>query len=343
MTATLQQIIEALAVYPGLRLKRFTTGVQTDATGDYEGVATGADAKRRLVSTDLADVDESGLAATTDVSWYRDAYLWLPETAVQRKIAPNGYETYAEAATETDQAGSTEVVGVVTVTRTMGAAVAAGVEAQIHWPFPPLTEDDDKVSLRNRVNRALDVIRDRVTISLTATSGATRYSLSAYPWIAHEDELAGVRDREVVSDRDSGELPGESYLRFDGGVAYLNLGTPVVADATFYLDVWRRRSTWIDTGSGFATSAVGLVAADDACLGNAEDIAAVAYALLCDDLSIRDEQGTDTAWALRRQMVEDRVRPYLQWRQGRTRRPKPVSAAAMHGGGVVYGARRRWQ
>jgi hypothetical protein len=414
---TLRQLLDELVQRPGLHVKRCTTGVQTDATGAYAGVASGDDAKRVLVSSDLARVTVSGMGSDVDPSWYQGAYAWVVESGtspnLERTVAQSGYAPSETASDVTDQAASAETVGVLTLTRTMGAVIAAGRSVELHAPLPPLTDDDKKVSLRSWINRALFAMRRRVTLEVVAEGGESRLDLSAYPWIAEEADLIGVRDRELLTNVDAPELPGETHLRFDGANVYLNLGVYPVDGATYFVDLYRRLRSWIAVtakgtatiaanavtavtvtrggtyspaptvtfsggggtgaagtavltngtvtsvtitagGSGYttaptatfsagtyATSSVGLVNLDDVCLGETSVIADVAYALLADDLSVRHGQGADPLWVSRRALVEETVRPYLQFVQGRSRRPRPVSVSAIRDY-ARSSTRRRW-
>lgn len=414
---TLETILAELVQRPGLHVKAFTTGVQTDATGAYAGVVAGADAKRQLASTDLASLNVAGDGSDDDISWYEGGFAWIKASGtlpdVEREVALDGYAPAEAASTATDQAASTEKVGVLTLTRTMGAVIAAGRSGEIHAPLPPLTDADRKVSLRSWINRALEAMRMRVTVAIVATDSDQRYSLAAETYLRDEDDLIDVRDRETLTDVESERLPGEHYLRWDGAVPYLVLGTVPLEGATFYADFWRRRKTYIAVtakgtsaitgdavtavtvtrggtyttaptatfsggggtgatgtavltngtvtsvtitagGSGytsaptvtfsagvFATSSVGLVNSDDVCTGAVSDIADVAEALICDDFSLRHGQGTDSQWANRRALLEERVRPYLQWQQARPRRPKVVSIGLVRAGSLAS-TRRRW-
>lgn len=98
-----------------------------------------------------------------------------------------------------------------------------------------------------------------------------------------------------------------------------------------------------------ANSTTGLVYPDDVSTGDANDIAAVAYALICDDLAYREGQGTDTAWERRRQIVASAVAPFLAW--GQPEGPLVRSADTGQGWGDSvqflrrregFSSRRRW-
>lgn len=386
---TLAETLVALTQQPGIEAERFTTGIQAaPPAGSYVGVAAGADATRQVVTTDLVSLNLLGDGSDTDSSWYQGAYLWLPDQSIQRRVALDGYNPSAEAASATDQALSTEMVAVLTATRKIrDTVVAASTAAELHGPLPPMYDADRKTSLRSWLNRALKVMRIPRRISLTGVANSYRYPLSAYPWIRHEGDLIRVSDREYLSDQDPYVLPGHSRIRIDGSVAYLILETPIASGATFYADIYAPAFTWIavtgkatatatagaitsiavtrggtyttaptvtiggagtgatahavltngtvtsivvDTpGSGYVTatttvtlsageyaaSTVGLVNTDDrfSPLLPVDDVAAVAYAHVCDELAYRQGQGIDTAWTLRRARVADAVAPYLAW------------------------------
>jgi hypothetical protein len=252
---TLSELLIALTKLPGLEAERFTTGVQAaPPSGAYVGVAAGADATRQIVTTDLAKLDVSGSGTDTDASWYQGAYLHLPTLGLQRRVAQDGYSANEAASTATDQAGSSDRVAVLTLERTLGTTVAASLAAELHTPLPPMYDADRKTSLRSWLNRALSVLRMPARITLTGVANAYRYSLAAYPWLAHEGDLIRVSDQEHYSDQDPYVLPGRSLIRFDAGVPYLTVQAPVTAGASFYLDVFRPLSTWIAvTAAGTAS------------------------------------------------------------------------------------------
>lgn len=409
---TLAAILEKLTRYPGLEAVAFTTGVQASPpSGSYVGVAAGADAARQLVSSDLVDLNLAGDGSDTQDDWYGGAYLLLPSTPLQRRVAPDGYAPAADASDATDQALSDEKVAVLTLTRGLGSVIEAGTAAELHAPLPPLYDADRKASLRSYVNQALDVQRMPWRIPLVAVANAYRYALSSYPWLRDEGDLVAVYDQEYLANQDPYPLPGVPALRFDGATAYLILETPVATGATFYAEVLRRRSTLIAVtgtatatatagaitsiavtrggtyataptvtitgagtgatatatladgtvtgiavtagGSGYATatttvtlsdgeyasSTVGLVNLDDACSGSADDIALHAYGLICDALSYRDGEGTDTAWELRRQRIQAAVAPFLAW--GQPGHPTTARGATRYQGDHPAFLRRR--
>lgn len=215
-------------------------------SGSYVGVAAGADATRQVVSTDLARLDVSGTSADTDSAWYDDSYLWLPDLGLQRTIPNDGYNPNAAASSATDQSGSAERVGVLTLSRGLGTTVAAGLDGEIHKPLPPMFDADRKVSLRTWLNRALDTMRMPIRLTLTGVANAYRYPLTAYAsLLRNEGDLIRVSDREYLSNQDPYVLPGTSRLRFDGGVPYLTIETPIASGYPFYADVFISRKRWI--------------------------------------------------------------------------------------------------
>lgn len=420
---TLSDLLARLSRMPGLQSVPFTTGVQAaPPDGSYVGVAAGADAARQVVSSDLVDLDVAGTGSDTQSSWYQGAYMYLPSLRLQRRVADGGYAPAEAASSATDQAASSEYVGVLTFTRGLGTTVAAGVAGAIYAPLPPMENADQKTCLREWLNRALGVMRMPHRLTIAATGDLYRYSMAAYPWLRDEGDLIRVSDREIDSDEDPYVLPGHNRLRFDGGDVYLLIQTSVPTGSNFYADVYRRRDTWIAVtgkatatltsdavssitvtrggtystaptvtisggggtgaaatatvsggtvtaisvtagGSGyssaptvtlsagaFTTSTAGLVYPDDVCTGPLDDIAAVAYALICDDLSHRSGQGVDLAWEKRRQTVQAAVAPYLAWGQPTGPQVRAFEQQGQFGDSVQflrrregYSPSRRWR
>lgn len=413
--ASLDDLLALLCGYPGLEAERFTTGVQASPpSGSYVGVAAGDDATRQVVSTDLARRNKLGDGSDTDTSWYNGAYVLL-ETAIplqRRVVQANGYAPAEEAASATDQALSEEYVGVLTLERGLGSTIAAGTEAGIYGPLPPLYDADRRSCLRTYLNRAASAMTFPVRVAFDGDDGVRRYD--APSWIRDPDDLIAVHADEALDDVDPDPLPGIHDLRLDGVNAYLILGSAPRDGVPFYADFRRRRHTWIavtgkatatavagaitsiavtrggtyttaptvaitgagtgatahavltdgtvtsivvDTGGSgyatatttvtlsageYATSTVGLVNPDDRISGPPEDMAAVAYALVCDALSYREGQGTDQAWVIRRGLVDQRVAPYLASGQPRSRRPVPVGVTGRRSAPLLIGRRPRW-
>jgi hypothetical protein len=339
---TLSDLLEALCRHPGMDCERFTTGVQTQPpVGPYLGRAAGDDAQRQVVSSDLADLNLSGDGTDTDPSWFSGWYLHLPGLGLQRRVAASGFSAAEDAAAATDQTSSDEKVGVLTLTRGLGAAVAPGQPAALYSPLPPLEDADRKPSLRSQINRALDTLRMPVRLTLMGVQNSYSYSMAAYPWIKNEGDLIRVSDRAYTPNEDPYVLPGYSRLRFDGGTAYLILEAPIPAGQPFSVDVYRPRKTWIAPyGSAFADSAVGLVHPDDLCTGPTETIALLAYWFVAKDLETRSAAGTDTMWARNAASVAAAAAPYLAWAQPEGPHVRSADAAGSWGDSPVFLARR---
>lgn len=339
---TLQELIVALTRHPGIEAERFTAGVQeSPPSGGYVGVATGADAARRVVTTDLARLDVSGTDTDYDPSWYDGAYVWMPTLGLQRTIPTGGYTPNDDASSVTDQAASDARVAVLTTSRSLGTTVAAGTACEVHRPAPPMYDADGKVSLRSWLNRAGATMRMPIRLTLTGVNNAYRYSLAASaPWLRDEGDLIRVSDREYLSDQDPYVLPGTSRLRFDGGTPYLIIETPIAAGYPFYADVWIPRKNWIGVhGATMAYSTVGLVNLDDVCTGDTEIIALLAYFFICRALATRHGQGVDAQWEINAQRVAASVAPYLAY--GQPSGPTVTRSDSWYGGDHPMFLRRR--
>lgn len=258
---TLTEGRRALARRPGFGYEVVTTGVETD--GVYAGEASGDDARRVIVTTDLARQAVSG-ASTSDAQndLYNAYWAYVPVTQAQRQVARDGYTPDADADDVTTLTGSDESVAQIYVVRNFAAALEAGATVEFHGPAPVLDAGmmPGLHTFLRRAARAM-VFRDRLSI---VADGTRRASMAAYPWIFEEGQLIGVFDAETTSGTDPTEMLGGGEFRFDAEVPYLSLGQAPSSGTTFFVDVWRPRSSWIKarrTARATATVALTTVSA----------------------------------------------------------------------------------
>lgn len=265
----------------GYRL--FTSGVQDDPPdGTYVGVATGPDARRKIVSSDIAFVDTGGSGSPARQDAYKYSAIYVPSIPIQRMMTEKSYAGARIASDETDEASLTDTnVGVFTLAEQLSAALAAGLEVEKHTAMAPISRDGR--GLHACINRALraSVVRDMIT--MTTVSGAGRYSMASYPWLDDDDLLIGVSDSETLTNVDSDPLCHGGSLRVDGDRTYLLVDTQP-SSSTFYVHVWRPRSSWVQTGGTWQASTVGLVNETDAVVINEDWLTFLSYVYACEAL-----------------------------------------------------------
>src|SRR5436190_21477875 len=109
----------------------YTVGVQAVEDGSYSGTANGVTATRRLVSTDLADVDIDGTSSDSSPTVYDGAWTYIPDTHAQRRVVIDGYTPNVAANTVTTSI-STAIVGHLTLNRALSRAVPGGTIFESH-------------------------------------------------------------------------------------------------------------------------------------------------------------------------------------------------------------------
>jgi hypothetical protein len=288
----------------------YTAGVQLVEDGSYTGTANGVSATRRLVSTDLADMNLAGTASDTSATQFDGAYVYIPDTREHRRIVKSGYVPNVAANTVTTSS-STSIVGYYVLHRPLQRAVPGGTVWEVHrWP---VRDDDRKMGLHSAINRALSIqyVRDRISLTGVGTT-VNRYSLAAYPWITAEDQLVGTLAEETVSGLDPYPLAGQAMIRLDGDTPYLITGSGVPTGDTFTIDVMRPRSSWIKRGDTWSESTVGLEQDSDEATGAPERIAAVAEYLICRSMENSDPTGPGGQWAQRAARLAVAVGPWLR-------------------------------
>lgn len=284
---TLTQARRNLAeVIGGYRLIR--TGIQeTPPAGNYVGVATGADAKRHIVSTDLAWLDAGGTSTAVDSALYKHAAAYIPSVPIQRIVAEKGYQAAITASDYTDQ--TTPIgdlkAGMLTLAEILGAVLAAGVDVELHKIMPPIAREHGR-GLHACINRALRNMTFRDVISVTTVSGAGRYDMSANTWITKARQLIGVYDSESDATLQPPELSGGGELVFDAHTPYLQIDSEP-SSTTFYAAFRRPIGSWVRTSTGpdvWGNSTAGLVAETDAVFVDPDKLTTCSYYYACEAL-----------------------------------------------------------
>lgn len=317
------------------------TGIEPASGTTYTNIADGADAKRELVSSDLASTERSSAAPSASVDEFNFAWVYLPAlaTPVQRRVAKNGFKPSQAADDVTNSSGSDQKVGVLVFERALQAVLAANQIFEVHTRLPVL-DADGLPGLHSCLNRALRTLRIPDRISIAGVSNQYRYDLSAYPWLVHEAQLAGTWDREEVSGMDPYGLPGWSRLRFDAQIPYLIIDTPVPTGSTFYVDVYRPASTWIKVSSTWANSTAGLVNESDEANVSIDRLVLVAAYFAAEALAMKDPRGQEAFWLAKQQEYAQAARPFLEWGQPGLEAPPRQIAGNVYGDSAAFLARR---
>lgn len=245
------------------RFKQMTSGVQSaPPAGTYTGVADTSDAQRIFVSSDL------GSSSVTDgeeirPDYYDNWYLYLltagPE---QRRVALGGYAPNNTAASVTDHASTSIVVGYVTLERALGAVVPAGTVGELH-AVPVL--DDGAPGVLSFVNQALGSMRLTRTITLTP-DGTRRIEVTGHPWLTKQSMLGRVLgpSASYANAMDASAI-GACKLQFDAEKTYLILPyAPGASDGSLFVECFMPRKNWIlvkRQATATATVAAGAVTA----------------------------------------------------------------------------------
>lgn len=324
--------------------KLLTTGVLY--SGTYQGTASGSDAARRIVSSQLASANLAGTSAELPPTAYDYQWTYIPSTAEQRRIVKNGYSAYNAASdvlTGQNASANAYIVGYVTVDRAHAATLSANIEAEILGRFPA-TSYEETPGLHWAINEALQVIHWPRKESVTG-NGTKRIDVSSsLPWLKRPEQLIRVYDVEPDS---GGPQPmrGRSWLEPDGEKCYLHIPEAVASGTTFTIQVRRPCSTWIRVGGTWATSTVGLVNETDEALPEVDRVTAVAYWMLAARMAKRGPKPQQADWAKEAEEAAKAAAPFVQW-QNEPDTPYTGPRLPKHPTGrswrpVQYG-RRRW-
>lgn len=267
----------------GYRL--ITSGVQVaPPDGTYVGVAAGADAARKIVSTDLTLLDVAGSSSPVESDRWKHAAVYIPSVPIQRQVAEKGTNTARLASDVTDQTLlTTTYVGVLTLAQPLSAALAASLAVEIHSVMAPLPDERGR-GLHAVINRTVRnlVFRDRIAI--TTVADALTYDLSAYPWLTSDSQLIMVSDSETTAGVEPSALRRGGEIRMDGHIPYLVIDAEP-SGATFFVDVWRPVGSWVRVSGTWGHSSVGLVNETDAVSVDPDRWLEAAYYYACEALA----------------------------------------------------------
>lgn len=293
--------------------EEYIAGVQLQEGGGYAGVPSGVEAKRRLISTDLLDMDLVGTSSDASAFYFDGAYAFIPSTREQRRVPQAGYVQNVTASTVLTVTGTaaTALVGYLILNRPLMTALQPNTVFESHrWP---VRDDDRRKGLHTAINEALTrlFVPDRLSVTGLGST-VNRYTLAAYPWITDEMQLVEAQGEETVSGLDAYPLSGGSMIRLDGDTPYLITGSGVAAGTVFTIDVMRPRSSWIKRGGTWGESTVGLQDDTDECTGSAGRIVTFAEWIICRHMENGDPAGPKGNWALRSARLADAMKPWLQ-------------------------------
>jgi hypothetical protein len=263
------------------------------------------------------------------------ALTTVPE---QRQVARDGFSSNETASGVLSTGGAT-VVGKVTCSRNFGAVLPVATTVEIHQKAPVLDELGT-VGLHTWINKALQLQDVADTLTIAGVSNQYRYSLAAYPWITQEQQLIAVRGPEYVSGMDSDMLPGAGRIRIDADVPYLIIETPVTTGQSFYIDIYRPRSSWIKVGGTWGESTVGLVNETDEATADLYPTVNIAWYLFCDAKAQESPPGDAAIWMGKRSEAAKVALPYLR-NQAMQAQSRLEGLAQMSNGGGDSPAYRR--
>lgn len=324
--------------------KLLTTGVLYGGT--YQGTASGTDAARRIVSSDLGLANLAGTASEIPSTSRDYQWTYVPSTAEQRRIVKNGYSGYNAASdvlTGQNAGANAYVVGYVTVDRAHASTLSAAIEAEILGRFP-VTSYEDMPGLHWSLNEALQVMHWPRKETVTG-NGTQRIDVSSsFAWLKRPDQLIRVFDVDPTSGEPD-TMKGRAWLEPDGEKMYLHIPRAVTSGATFTIQVRRPCHTWIKVSGTWATSTVGLVNETDEALPEVDRVTAVAYWMLATRMARKGPKPQQVEWEAEAKQAAADAAPFLEWQ---VEPPSPYSGLRIpvHPTGKAwrpsaYG-RRRW-
>ena len=278
-------------------LKELTTGVLYQ--GAYAGTASGSDAARRIVSSDLAAVNRAGTAAEAPATAQNYRYVWAPTTGEQRKIVQNGYAPYnAASSVLTGHSASADafIVGYVVLDRALAAALTGNVAVEIHqWP---ILANEERPGLHWAINEALGLIDWPRKVTITSVTGQTRYDVaSAIPDLKQMGQLLRVYRAEEDAATGPDVMIGRPYLEPDAEKMYLHVPEGVTTGENFTVQARLPAKGWIRVDGTWASSTVGLVNETDEALPPVDEVTAVAWALIARRMSKKGPKPQSEEWA----------------------------------------------
>lgn len=226
-------------------LKLLATGVLY--SGTYQGVASGSDAARRIVSSDLATVDLVGTAGEIKATAKDYQWTYVPTTAEQRRIVKNGYASYnlASAVLTGHAAGAdASIVGYALVDRALAAVLPANAPVEILGRFPALGYEE-MPGLHWAIGEALAVMHIARKESITA-DGTNRIDVSTlFPWLKRPEQLVRVFGVDPSNGYGPTPMLGKAWLEPDGEKMWLHVTERISSGSVFTIQVRRPAHTWV--------------------------------------------------------------------------------------------------
>lgn len=326
-------------------LKIVTTGALY--SGAYGGAASGSDAARRIVSSDLGLSNLAGTAAEIPPTAYDYQWTYAPASAEQRRVVKNGYSAYNAAVdvlTGHNASADAYIVGYLTVDRAHATTLAGNSTVEILGRFPA-TSYEELPGLHWAINEALQVMHWPRKESVTG-DGTRRIDVSSsFPWLKRDEQLIRVFRPDGNDGTGPQPMPGKTWLEPDGEKVYLHIPESVASTATFTIQVRRPCHTWIKASGTWATSTVGLVNETDEALPEVDRVTAVAYWMLAARMAKRGPKPQQADWEKEAKEAAAIAAPFVEWQN---EPPTPYSGVRVprHPSGkgwrpLSYG-RRRW-
>jgi hypothetical protein len=223
-----------------------TTGVRY--AGTYQGVPSASDAARRIISSDLASQNLAGTAADAPSSAFDFEWVYVRDSAEQRRVVGNGYGGYkvASAVLTGHNAGADAlIVGQLVLDRALSATPWPGTRAYILGQFPALATES-LPGLFWAINEALQVMHWPRKVAITATDATTRYDLtSVAAWAKRQEQLIRVFGPDPSDGSGPPTMGGRSWIEPDGEQVYLHIPATLNAGEVFTAQLRCPCSAWI--------------------------------------------------------------------------------------------------
>ncbi len=295
-------------------LKLVTTGVLY--SGTYQGTASGSDAARRVVSSDLGLSNLAGTSAEIPSTAKDFQWMYAPASAEQRRIVKNGYNAFNAASdvlTGHNSGANAYIVGYLTADRNFASTLAANMTVEVLGRFP-VNSYEEMPGLHWAINEALQVMHWPFKLSVTGVANQFRYDLSSSAsWLKRPEQIIRVYRPDGNDGRGPQVMPGKVWIEPDGEKTYLHIPESVPTGTTFYVQVRRPSSTWIRVGGTWATSTVGLVNETDEALPEVDRVTAVAYWQLCLRMARKGPKPQESEWAQEAKLAAQDAAPFVEW------------------------------
>lgn len=293
--------------------KLVTTGVLY--SGTYQGTASGSDAARRVVSSDLAAVNLAGTGPEIPQTARDFQWTYRRSTGEQRRIVKNGYtanDAASSVLTGHNVAADDYAVGYVTNDRAYATTPSANETIEILGRFPALASEE-MPGLHWAINEALAVIHWPRKESVTA-DGTNRIDVSSsFPWLKRPEQLIEVFGVDPNNGYGPQPMQGKKWLEPDGEKMWLHIPERITSGSIFTIQVRRPTNTWIRVSSVWATSTVGLVNETDEALPDVDRVTAVAYWMLAKRMARRGPKPQQAEWQAEAAEAAQVAAPFLEY------------------------------